>query len=126
MIKPTFTNIVAGSILFLLVIWSIKKYMNSFEGFEDDEPEKPNVKLSEDGHESLKKTHSNLPVIEPKELKKIVKTMTEALKNIIDERPDFVQAFRDTLKEPQIHKALMSILFDVDETSRSFKLASHL
>lgn len=100
--------------------------MNSFEGFEDDEPEKPTAKLSKNGHESVKNTHSTLPVIEPKELKKIVKSMTEALKNIIDERPEFVTALRDILKEPQIHKALISVLFDIDENSSSFKLASHL
>ena len=100
--------------------------MNSFEGFEDEEPEKPKVKLSDQGHESVKKAHSTLPEIEPKELKKIVSTVTESIQNIIDERPEFVQVWRDILKDPKIHKALMSILFDVDESTTTFKLASHL
>jgi uncharacterized protein YjgD (DUF1641 family) len=121
MIKPTFTNIVLGLLFILLVTACIKQLHNMFESFEDT-----SNSSMEDQYKGIRNIHNSLPKFKAKDMKVIVKSFIEGLNNIIEERPEYVNALRDVFNDPKINKALMSIIFIKNENTSAFSIAKYV
>ena len=118
MINP---NLLPWIILFSIILF-IYGYIyilkSSNDGFNGS-------KISKGSLDTVRNVHKALPPINPEEIKKGVHSAIEGIHNLIDERPEIVDAIRQVLKDPKIHETLMNVVFDTSEAS-SFSLSKYL